>query len=193
MNAPVHHLDDDLLLDYVTGAAPEPVALLAACHLTLCATCRAAAAAAESVGGALLAQAAPSPLSDGALERLLGRLDDGGPQAEGRSPGVFTGVGEPFVFAGVPLPRPLAGYLTPGAAPSAAVARLRFIAPGIRGVDLPTASSPTVRTRLLRLSAGLEIPRDLAVIQPARQSLHSRVTAAWPMTRPGSSTDSATQ
>lgn len=175
MTTPTHHLDEDVLLDYVSGAASEPVSLVVACHLTLCGTCRAAAAAAESVGGALLEQALPAALSEGALERALARLDRDGPagnhgheprSAPGQGPTPVAAAGEPFVFEGVPLPRPLARYLAAGAssppsssaAPPRSAPSFRFIAPGVRGIPLTVAAAPGVRTRLLRLAPGMEIP-----------------------------------
>ncbi|MEO5767457.1 MAG: cupin domain-containing protein [Polyangia bacterium] len=179
MTAPTHHLDEDVLLDYVSGAASEPVSLVVACHLTLCGACRAAAAAAEFVGGVVLEQARPAALSEGALERALARLDRdslaGSPDGERRSateegdddgPGPVAAAGEPFVFEGVPLPRPLARYLAAGpsssssssVAPPGSAPSFRFIAPGVRGIPLAVAAAPGVRTRLLRLAPGMEIP-----------------------------------
>ena len=38
---PTHHLSEALLLEHAAGTLPEPVALFAACHLTLCPVCRA--------------------------------------------------------------------------------------------------------------------------------------------------------
>ena len=168
MSGPTHHVDDDLLLDYVTGAATEPVALLVACHLTLCAACRVSAAAAESVGGALLQQAPAAPLSEGALGRVLARLDEHpapiapwAPTASSDTPAASSGTDadQPFAIGGVALPRPMAHYLarTDARSPSGA-AGFRFMAPGVRGIDLPTATPAGVRTRLLQFSAGMEIP-----------------------------------
>ena len=157
MNTPSHHLDDDLLLAYVTGAATEPVALVAACHLTLCMACRERATAAEMVGGALLDAAGPSDqLSPDALERMLARLDGDLPvlPADARA-----GADVPFVFAGVSLPRPLERYLARDDQADSRPHAFRFLAPGVRGIDLEVTAPPVVRTRLLRLNPGVEIPR----------------------------------
>ncbi len=156
MSTPTHHLDDDVLLAYVTGTATEPVSLLAACHLTLCATCRGHAAAAEMVGGALLDAEPAAALSEDALVRMFARLDDDGPASP---PAPAASTAEPFVFEGVPLPRPLARYLSLGKQRGDSRRAFRFLAPGVRGVDLPVVAPPAVRTRLLRLAPGVEIPR----------------------------------
>lgn len=161
MNAPVHHLEEDVLLDYVTGAASEPVALIAACHLTLCETCQGRAAAAEMVGGALIESAGPVPLAAGALGRLLARLEQR--EEERRSdPRLSEGpaAGRPFMFGDVPLPRALARYLGEGdASADPGGPRYRFLAPGIRGIDLPMSAASPVRTRLLQLAPRVTIPR----------------------------------
>jgi len=52
--APDHHPSDERLLEYASGAAPEPIALLVATHLALCPACRHVTAELEAVGGALL-------------------------------------------------------------------------------------------------------------------------------------------
>ncbi len=156
MTAPTHHLDDDILMAYAAGATTEPVALVAACHLTLCADCRQRAAAADAVGGALLDAQTGAPLSEDALGRMLARLDEDRPAS--RAAPVDAAAG-PFVFAGVPLPQPLARYLRLAVPDDDSDRAFRFLAPGIRGVDLPVMAPPAVRTRLLRLAPGVEIPR----------------------------------
>jgi len=70
-----HHLPDELLLDYAAGALSEPMALIAAAHLTLCPACRAAQARLEAVGGALVDALEPAALAEGALAEMLARLD----------------------------------------------------------------------------------------------------------------------
>ncbi|MES1204478.1 MAG: cupin domain-containing protein [Pseudomonadota bacterium] len=166
MSHPSHHLDDDVLLAYVSGTTTEPVALVAACHLTLCAVCRERASAAEAVGGVLLETAQGIPLSESAFDRALARLDDDGVPAP-PVPSVPSSSSAPFVFGGVPLPRALVRYLNPDGRTDGPQAAFRFLAPGIRGIDLPMVASGAVavvaggavRTRLLRLESGLEIPR----------------------------------
>ncbi len=68
------HLTDDLIIAYVTGAAPDGVALAAAAHLTYCAECRRQAEAHEAIAGALLAE---EPVGDAPdISTVMDRLDE---------------------------------------------------------------------------------------------------------------------
>ena len=71
-----HHPGEDLLLAYAGGAADETVGLIVATHLSYCATCRQQCRRMESLGGSLLADLPPAPMSGGALDAALARLDD---------------------------------------------------------------------------------------------------------------------
>ena len=62
---PVHHPSEARLLDYASGALPEPMALLIATHLALCPACRRTVAELEAVGGALLEALPPEPVGRG--------------------------------------------------------------------------------------------------------------------------------
>lgn len=77
--SPRHHPDQGLLLEYAGGGAPQAVALAVATHLAFCAPCRDAVRFAESLGGALLEDGAPAPLSAAAKAGVLQRLDDPAP------------------------------------------------------------------------------------------------------------------
>jgi putative transcriptional regulator len=158
MSLPAHHLDEDVLLDYATGSATESVGLVAACHLTLCPACRERLAASERVGGALLETAAAVPVAKDALARVLARVEerDVAPRATGDAEAEKTVAPDgAFAFQGVTMPRPLARYLSD----ERGIARsLRFIAPGVRGIELPVGVPRPTRARLVRLAPGLEIP-----------------------------------
>lgn len=66
---PNHHPAEEFLLQYASGEATEPFALLVASHLARCAECRAIVAQAEAIGGALL-DALPGDSADpAAVER----------------------------------------------------------------------------------------------------------------------------
>jgi putative transcriptional regulator len=73
---PQHHLSDDLLIGYAAGSLPEPVAVLVACHLTLCPTCRAREAEEEALSGALLSLLSGEGSPEDGLDALLARLDE---------------------------------------------------------------------------------------------------------------------
>ncbi len=67
---PDHHLPDELLLEYASGACDPGHALMVACHATLCPVCRARIEAFEDLGGALLVRAVDDAPSDLRGDRL---------------------------------------------------------------------------------------------------------------------------
>ena len=71
-----HHLSDELLLDYSSGALSEGWSIAVAAHLSKCSHCRATYSKLEEIGGALLTNLSPEDLSDGAFENVLEQLDD---------------------------------------------------------------------------------------------------------------------
>lgn len=97
-----HHPEDALLLDYAAGSLAEPVALIVATHVALCAACRQAVAALEDAGGALLAAIEPAAMEDGAVAAMLARLD------EPERPAVPPPAADPL------LPAPLRPYVRRG-------------------------------------------------------------------------------
>ena len=74
-----HHPDAAMLAAYGAGTLDLGQHVAIATHLASCANCRAWARSLERVGGALLDDAAPAALADGALERALARLDEAVP------------------------------------------------------------------------------------------------------------------
>jgi putative transcriptional regulator len=137
---PVHHPSEERLLDYASGAAPEPVALLVATHLAFCPGCRHAIAELEAVGGALLEELPPEPVNDDSFARLLARLDRPAPAVPAVSPG------DPL------LPQPLRDYI--GSLDRVAWRRFGPIAEVrlLTGFDKLT-------TRLVRIKPGTAMPR----------------------------------
>jgi putative transcriptional regulator len=87
---PHYHPAEEFLLQYASGAATEPFALLVATHLAYCTACRAAVAQAEAIGGALLddlAAETPSAESlDGDVAQIFARAARQ-PKAERRTAG----------------------------------------------------------------------------------------------------------
>ena len=73
---PQHHLRREDMIDYTTGASPEPVALVVASHLSICPQCRTSQNQLESIGGAMLDSIEPEDVSDDLLDRVIARLDD---------------------------------------------------------------------------------------------------------------------
>jgi putative transcriptional regulator len=71
-----HHPSEEILATYAAGALDLGQHVAVATHLTACSQCRNWTRAMERVGGALLAEAAPAALAEGALDRALARLDE---------------------------------------------------------------------------------------------------------------------
>lgn len=72
--SPQHHPAEEFLLQYASGAATEPFALLIATHLAYCTTCRTVVAQAESIGGALLDSLESAPADSSSLERDIAEI-----------------------------------------------------------------------------------------------------------------------
>jgi putative transcriptional regulator len=140
---PTHHPDDELLLSFASGAAPEAEGVLLASHASLCELCSTRVHALEEVGGALLDSAPMTPLQRLSLDSLLERLDDADvePEPVTRS-------------ADAVFPAPLAQYLGLNA----------HQVPWERISDMlsvyrPGAGAGETPLRLLRIRAGGAIPR----------------------------------
>lgn len=146
---PTHHPSQPLLMDYAAGAAREPVAVLVATHLALCPACRAEIARLEALGGALLEEVPPEPLSDAALARALSSLDAATDSAGGSTPGPASGA---EAAPDLRVPRPLRDYL--GEFDKAAW-RWR----GAISEAAVLEGFPGVRTRVMRIPGGTAIPR----------------------------------
>ena len=71
-----HHPDEALLLAHAAGGLDGAMSLIVATHLFFCARCRRTVAHQEEIGGALLEDLVPVAMDEGALERVLARLDE---------------------------------------------------------------------------------------------------------------------
>ncbi|MFN4090630.1 MAG: ChrR family anti-sigma-E factor [Alphaproteobacteria bacterium] len=140
---PRFHPTDEHLLDYVTGAQEESLALLIASHLSLCPECRARAAALEALGGSLLQEAEAQPLRPTALNDCLERISAAGEAVVPPSP---PPVHDPLV------PAPLRTYL------GRPLAELpwRGIGP-VREFRVPVPT-PGHTVKLLRIAPGASLP-----------------------------------
>jgi len=139
---PSHHPADERLLDYASGALPEPTALLVATHLALCPRCRRETAELGALAGALLETMPPEPVAADSLERVLTRIERPAPAEP-----------EPARPAGDPtLPRPLRDYVG-GQLEALPWRRLGPVAE----VQL-LHGFPGFTTRLLRIRAGIGVP-----------------------------------
>lgn len=143
-----HHVPDDLLLDYVSGAAPEASSVLVATHLALCPQCRRASARIEAIGGAVFESLAPAHVSAGALDRALTRLDD-----ERRPPAAPSPALAPE--GDILIPQPLRGYLPD----VLAALPWRRVARGVTEAHLPIGGRGRVVASLLRVAPERAMPR----------------------------------
>ncbi len=170
MMPPCHHPDEGLLLDYASGHLAEPIALIVATHLALCPRCRSQVATFEALGGALLEEAPPEPVSADCLKSLFARLDDPRcgaaetPSDNGADDARSATITVPAGFAAavggadtdtIMVPQPLRSYL------EAPLARLDWhsVYPGIDEVRLDAGGQGPFTTRLLRLRGGTKTPR----------------------------------
>ena len=71
----VHHPSEPTLAAYATGTMPEALALVTATHLSFCPACRISLSTIEAIGGVILDDLTPVPMSPDALDHLLQRLD----------------------------------------------------------------------------------------------------------------------
>ena len=114
-------------------------------HLDICGHCRAAFGLAEAVGGALLDELPPTPLSPDALRRVTERL--GGRAGAPAQPAAFPA---PAAVAEEAATSPLAGL---------SGVRLRWLAPGVRHAVLLRGGPTDGTLRLLRVRPGTALPR----------------------------------
>ncbi len=142
-----HHLDEASLLSYAAGSMSQSMALVAACHLSMCPQCQERAQKSEAIGGVLLDSLAPAALNENSLDQVMAMLDY-----------------EPSVDIAVPkrisskragadqtdLPFPLGEYID-GSLDSIAWKR---IVPGVYCYDLPCKSERGGVSRLLRIAPG---------------------------------------
>jgi putative transcriptional regulator len=141
---PAYHPDPEVLMDYASGALPEPLALLVATHASLCCACQAEIGRLEALGGAFFDSLDSAPLDSGALDRALARLDLPASLEAEAAPGDS---GDPR------LPRPLRGYLGSNLENLAWKRR-----GGVAEFSLLTGH-PGLRTRLLRIRGGTALPQ----------------------------------
>lgn len=121
-----HHPSPEILAQYAGGALHAGAMLVVACHIETCAVCRSEVSLWEGAGGALLEQTAPETLSDGALERMMARLDAAEP-----------------VAAVLPMPDFLKRFDLPAPLKGRKIGRRRRVTPNIwfAPVDVPSQGS----------------------------------------------------
>lgn len=142
-----HHLDGSTLLSLGAGSIDESLAIVAASHVARCPACADALAEAEAIGGVLLSEIEPTPISPGAGATLLARLHD-----------------EDSRIAGQPDRKPRARDL--GLPPALCQAlgkpidalKWRKVAPGIALHEVELSPGASGRLRVWRLAPGKATP-----------------------------------
>lgn len=139
MNSEVrHHLSEDLLTAYAAGTLPEAFALVVATHLSMCDECRATAESLDGIGGTLIEGLDGAAMDAGALEAVLGRLDD----APATPIRVERGV----------LPAPVRAYI----GGDLDAVKWKSVGMGVKQAVLKTSDSASAR--LLYIPAGAAMP-----------------------------------
>ena len=155
----IHHLSDELLLDYSSGALSEAWSIAVAAHLSKCSHCRATYSKLEEIGGALLSGSCSVDLSDDIFESVLDRLDDDEKFIDGKTRESFES-GSAFG-----IPTVVTDYLPTG------FTKLPWknLGLGVNQIVLDTKDK-SATARLLKIPAGKKVPhhshhgRELTVV-----------------------------
>lgn len=134
-------LDEGLVLDAASGAAPTAVRVLAACQAELNEAANVRLGSAEAAFGALLESAPTTTVSNDLFASTLAQLDDAAPPSEPDAP------------AADPLPRALRSVL-----PEGDEIRWSPRFGGMGEVVLKSLCEPGVHARLLKLPSGCSAP-----------------------------------
>ena len=143
-----HHPDDDLLLGLSADRLEAGTRLVLSSHLELCAHCRQRVRVLDALGGLLLEEVAPAPLSSGALASTLARIEALDAPGAGHDP----------VKVSPPPPLP-EGACWPQALAHCSATPWRWIGPGMRWSRVSVPESPEANVFLLRIAAGKYLPQ----------------------------------
>jgi len=135
-----HHPDHGVLIEHAAGKLAPGQALVVSTHLRACSACRAEVGFAEAVGGALFSGLPPAELAPDALAHALARIERPSNARRPAAPVAPTDwIRVPFDVA-------------------QAARRRRWAAPGVWVA--PVGAGPgNLRTYLLRVGAGMSVPR----------------------------------
>lgn len=140
MNAARHTVSDERLLAYAAGTLSSPESVVVATHLAMRPRTAAVARGLQAVGGRLLDDIAPEPMSDDALARVLARAETDAGEAREIPP-----------LNDMPqLPDPLRRY---------PLGPWRWMGPGVRVRDVLGPRDGDCRVILLEIQPGRETPR----------------------------------
>lgn len=140
-----HHATDETLMRYAAGTLAAGPAIVVEAHLVGCPACRARVGAFEALGGALLEETDPTPLSASALADVLARID----VEEGTSANHPARAATPIEIDGVRLPDSLRGC---------DIGRWRWIGPGMHMSRIGVPHDPEANLILLKVGPGRALP-----------------------------------
>lgn len=143
-----HHLQPETLMAYAAGTLPAAMALVVGCHIEGCVRCRRELQSAESIGGRVLESLPAKPLTEGARETVLTRLDT----AVTATPRSVVSMPPASAPQGGFLPRMLKSLLN---IDDFNQLKWRKLAPGIEKFNLPLTEG---KSFMLRIGAGLAMP-----------------------------------
>jgi putative transcriptional regulator len=127
-----HHPSAEVLADYARGRLNPGATLIVGCHVDGCATCRSEIGLWETASGVMLETREIAPLTDGALERVLLKLDADRAAAAGNTMPVFLG-----------------RYAVPDLLKRQHVGMRRWVTPNIWFAPVPSASTRSSLTYLV--------------------------------------------
>jgi putative transcriptional regulator len=136
-----HHPDIATLMAFSAGTMDEPYTTVIATHLAMSEGGRETVRRIDAIGGALLASEPEAKLASGALDRLMGSLNDDRIQVVPRDK-----------IGGVPAP--LRPYLPNGLEG----VRWKWTGPGVATADLAWSENHKSRLMLLRVAGGRRVP-----------------------------------
>ncbi|SFG20038.1 ChrR family anti-sigma-E factor [Neptunomonas qingdaonensis] len=148
-----HHLDEATLVSYTAGSMSQAMALVVACHISMCPVCRDRVHDSEAIGGMLLESLNPAPVSDDSLAQILACLDeepDLNTQLEAKRVETSIAKNKQWLATHSDIPRPLDDYI----GDSLENVEWKRIVPGVYYHDLPCKTERRGASRLLRIAPG---------------------------------------
>jgi putative transcriptional regulator len=146
---PRFHVQEDLLIDYASGALPAPISLLVASHLTFCRRCRDEVGEFEAIGGMMLEDLNPIAMAADALEQALDGLNDADAVADQAA--TSTSIAKRGESTGLPAP-----LLNAFGGEMGGISWARRA----KGIEEATLATDDVRysASLMRIQPGVSIP-----------------------------------
>jgi len=143
-----HHLDEATLLSYSAGSMSQAMALVVACHISMCSKCHKRIQESEALGGMLLDNLEPAKIDADSLSQVLSCLEQGSADA----PDISTPAAQPSPvhIENQEIPAPLRDYI----GGSLDALDWKSIVPGVHYYDLDCKTERNGASRLLRIAPG---------------------------------------